>query len=65
MWLDTSLFLLAIVAIMNAIFVSGTTSYGLTTFFQCHSLEALCIPLITTSTVNNKPKEERPNGGSA
>ena len=63
MWLDTSLFLLAIVAIMNAIFgFSGTQ-----TCFQCHSLAVLlCIPLTTTSTVTiTNQKKNVQNGGSA
>ncbi len=53
MWLDTSLFLLAIVAIANAIFgFSGTqTSYVSQPFFQCHSLEACYVYLSTPSTV--------------
>ena len=66
MWLDTSLFLLSIVAIMNAIFgFSGTqTSYGLTTL---HLLVALlCIPLTTISIVIiTNQKKNVLNGGLA
>lgn len=64
MWLDTSLFLLAIVAIMNAIFgFSGTqTSYGLTTLLSVSFIGGLAMytPYHYIYRHNNKPKEERP-----
>ena len=64
MWLDTSLFLLSIVAIMNAIFgFSGTqTSYGLTTLLSVSFIGGLAMytPYHYIYRHNNKPKEERP-----
>ena len=64
MWLDTSLFLLAIVAIMNAVFgFSGTqTSYGLTTLLSVSFIGGLAMytPYHYIYRHNNKPKEERP-----
>ena len=64
MFLDTSLFLLSIVAIMNAIFgFSGTqTSYGLTTLLSVSFIGGLAMytPYHYIYRHNNKPKEERP-----
>lgn len=64
MWLDTSLFLLAIVAIMNAVFgFSGTqTSYGLTTLLSVSFIGGLAMytPYHYIYRHSNKPKEERP-----
>ena len=64
MWLDTSLFLLALVAIMNAVFgFSGTqTTYGLTSLLAVSFIggAAMYTPYHFIYRHNNKPKEERP-----
>ena len=67
MWLDTSLFLLAIVAIMNAIFgFSGTqTSYGLTTLLSVSFIGGLAMYTTTSTVTITNQKKNVQNGGSA
>lgn len=69
MWLDTSLFLLSIVAIMNAIFgFSGTqTSYGLTTLLSVSFIGGLAMYTLTTISIViiTNQKKNVLNGGLA
>lgn len=64
MWLDTSLFLLSLVAIMNAIlaFSGSQSTYGLTSLLTVSFIggAAMYTPYHFIYRHSNKPKEERP-----